>query len=158
MAATTGNPADMSWKPSVTCLAVASVKASSTSGDANGAANTLDKDLRTRWSPSAGGEQWLLYDLGALREVSSASIVWFSRGKNATQYRIELSTDGKKYKVADQGVLDGRGANETLRSFLAQSARYVRIAFVPMNKNGTEITIEEVGIHGTGGQKVVSSK
>jgi outer membrane protein assembly factor BamB len=138
---------DNRWKPQAACLTVMSVTASSASTRANGPANTLDRDLRTRWSPTATGEQWLSYDLGAVREVSSASIVWFSKHTQAIPLTLELSLDGKQYHVAESGALEGRGTNEALRSFVPQQARFVRVSFAL--KPGSDLpAVQEVGIHG----------
>jgi outer membrane protein assembly factor BamB len=142
-----GNPADMRWKPLSVCLNVASVSASSASGKANGAGNTLDRDLRTRWSPGRAGQQWLVYDLGKAREVSSASIVWFALRNQQTQFGIELSVDGKQYRAVDEGTLAGRGTHESLRTFLPQEARFVRIS-LSAGEAAPAVSVQEVGIHG----------
>jgi hypothetical protein len=124
------------------------VSASSTSGKSNAARNTLDKDLRTRWSPATGGTQWVAYDLGKSCDVSSVSIVWFAQRSGETMVKVELSQDGKSYQTVDGGVLLGRGANETLRSFLPHEARYVRI-LLNSTSPASQISVQEVGIHGT---------
>jgi outer membrane protein assembly factor BamB len=144
-----GHPADLSWKPQSACLTIASVSASSASSKANSAANTVDRDLRTRWSPATAGEQWLTYDLGTVREVSSASIAWFSTREQVIPFAVMLSVDGKKYHTVDNGTLDGRGARETLRTFLAQDARFVRIA-LSVSSDKDLPAVQEVGIHGGG--------
>jgi hypothetical protein len=142
-----GKPADMNWRPQAECLSVASVSASSASGKANSARNTLDRDLRTRWSPAHAGHEWLVYDLGRAREVSSASIVWFALRDQQTQFSIELSLDGKQYRAVDQGALAGRGTHESLRTFLPQEARFVRIS-LSAGEAAPAVSVQEVGIHG----------
>jgi hypothetical protein len=137
----------MNWKPQAPCLDVASVSASSASGKANGAKNTLDRDLRTRWSPARAGNQWLVYDLGKVREVSSASIVWYALRDQQTQFGIELSVDGKQYRAVDQGTLAGRGTHESLRTFLPQEARFIRIS-LSAGEAAPAVSVQEVGIHG----------
>jgi outer membrane protein assembly factor BamB len=142
-----GNPADMSWKPETPCLPVASVISSSASGKVNSASKTLDRDLRTRWSPSTAGEQWLTYDLGAVREVSSVSLVWYSGRRQQIPFGVALSVDGRDYRMVDSGTLEGRGTSESLRTILAQDARFVRISFIPKNSDDLP-SVQEVGIHG----------
>src|ERR1051325_9403732 len=55
-------------------LPVASVAASA--DDGNVAANTLDKNLATRWSAQGDG-QWILFDLGSRVTIASAKIAWY---------------------------------------------------------------------------------
>jgi hypothetical protein len=143
-----GNPADMSWRCETPCLTIASVTASSTSGKPNGARNTLDRDLRTRWSPAGSAEQWLTYDLGAVREVASVSIAWFSSQRQIVPFSVMLSLDGKEYHVADNGAIEGRGSDESLRTFVAQNTRFVRIVF-SLKPGDTLPGVQEVAIHGT---------
>jgi outer membrane protein assembly factor BamB len=147
VSATVGNPVDMTWKPGLRCLEVASVTATSASSGANNARNTLDRDLRTRWSPADAGEQWLTYDLGTVREVSSASIVWFNRHQQAIPFTVALSVDGKKYHGVDNGTIEGVGTGESQRAFLTQEARFVRISFTVKPTDALPV-VEEVGIHG----------
>jgi outer membrane protein assembly factor BamB len=147
MTQSTGNPVDMTWKPQTPCLDVVSVKASSTSSKPNDACNTLDRDLRTRWTPAKSGAQWVVYDLGKTREVSSVSIVWFAQRRGETIVKIELSTNGKDYQTVDSGVLEGRGTNETLRSFSPMGARFIRV-FLNNTSRDAQASLQEVGIHG----------
>ena len=142
-------PRDMRWDPDAPCLSVSSVSASSDSGKANGAKNTLDRDMRTRWSPAKAGAQWLLYDLGSAKTVSGASVVWYALMPTTAAFTIEVSTDGKSFTKVDDGTFGGRGTNTTLRTFLAMQGRYVRVGI-----NAPSIAacpgIYEVGIHGEG--------
>jgi hypothetical protein len=142
-----GSCADMSWKPDLPCLTVVSAAASSSSGRANAAVNTLDRDLRTRWSAEKSGAQWILYDLGKTCGVSSVSLVGFAPRAGEAMVKIEVSTDGKAYKTVDSGVLEGRGTNETLRSFLPQNAQFVRV-YLNCASSGHQTSLQEVGIHG----------
>jgi hypothetical protein len=150
--ATVGNPADMTWTPDQPCLNVAAVTASSSAGKANGERNTIDRDLRTRWSPSSAGSQWVTYDLGRVCEVSSVSLVWYASRGGQTMVKIGVSMDGKTYQTVDSGVLDGRGVNETLRSFVSHDARYVRVFINSMSRQ-SQASLQEVGIHGTADAK-----
>lgn len=144
--ATVGEPADMTWRPDQPCLRVASATASS-ARKATGAHRTIDRDLRTRWSAEGAGNQWIMYDLGSACEVSSVSLVWHSSVIAQTSAAIELSDDGRTYRSVDSWAIEGKGGNETLRSFPSQEARYVRVMLIsPEGK--PMASLQEVGIHG----------
>jgi len=137
---------DMHWKPDRPCLAVAAVRASSCAAGRD-ASNTSDRDLRTHWAPAAPGTQWLLCDLGSLREVSAASVVWYSAKPASVMCAIEVSADGATYEQVDAGRLQGRGTLETVRSFVPVSARFVRVALTPA-EGACAPRVCELGIHG----------
>jgi outer membrane protein assembly factor BamB len=141
-----GSPADMRWKPESPCLSVASVTASSSSGKANTARNTLDRDLRTRWTPLAAEPQWITYDLGLSRDVSAVSVVWYAAKAGRVPFAIEASTNGRRFENVDTGYFAGRGTNTTVRSFVTRQARFVRLS-VQVDKANACPSIYEVGIH-----------
>jgi len=88
-----------------------------------------------------------VYDLGAIREVSSVSLVWFAPRGGRASVEIGLSTDGTSYETVDNGPLAGRGGNETLRSFLPHDARYVRVS-LSGGSSHQALSLQEVGVHG----------
>jgi hypothetical protein len=134
-------PRDMRWQPERECLPIAAVKATS-SASAMRPTNTVDRDLRTRWAPTGPGSQWLVYDLGRQQEVSAVTVVWYALKPCRTGLAVEVSADGKTFKEIDHGAINGRGINTTLRTFLPEHARYVRIAI------DAPLSVYEVGIHG----------
>jgi outer membrane protein assembly factor BamB len=150
-AAAVYRPADMRWRPEQACLSVAGVKASSSAG-VNGPGRTLDRNLATRWTPSAGGTQSITYDLGLVREIAAASLVWYSARQTTVSVRVETSLDGVAFAVADQGTLEGRGTHSALRSFVAQQARYVRISLTPAQGSACP-SLYEVGLHAEAAQR-----
>jgi hypothetical protein len=125
-------------------------------GKANGSSNTLDRDLRTRWSAartSSGAEQSLTYDLGSRHTVEAVSIVWRNASAAPVPFSIAVSADGKTYETAESGMLDGKGTNTALRTFFPVTARFVRVAFAPA-RGAACPSVYEVGIHEcTAGQR-----
>jgi outer membrane protein assembly factor BamB len=146
VASAVGEPGDMTWHPEHVCLPVASVKASSQARGTTAAATT-DRSLTSRWTPAKTGSQWIEYDLGRVREVSSVSLVWFALRRGETLLKVEVSSDGKQYEVVDCGVLQGRGTKESLRTFPAYAARYVRVSLNTTSPEA-QASLLEVGIHG----------
>lgn len=140
------NSADMAWKSGLPRLTVVSARASSVSNKVNGAANTTDGLLTTRWSPSGIGDQWITYDLGCVREVSSAELVWFARVKACIPFTVETSLDGNAFGAVESGRLEGQGTNVTMRTFVCQQARYVRIS-LSIGAGQPVPGLYEVGIH-----------
>jgi len=138
--------ADPRWTPVSAALPVSAVRASSVAGRSKGPSSTIDRDLRTRWSPAGEGWQWLVYDLGAVQRISAVSIVWHKVKGDGTLFGIELSRDGEHYEDVDHGVLTGRGTKESLRSFLPQDARYVRVGF-SADGAGAALAVQEVAVH-----------
>jgi outer membrane protein assembly factor BamB len=139
-------PRDMRWTPERSCLAVSAVRASSSVGK-NTASNSIDHDLRTRWTPAAAGPQWTTYDLGNVQEIAAVSVVWYGQTSSRTAFSLETSLDGKAFSQVDAGHLAGRGTNTTLRSFVPQQARFVRLGLLPAQGSACP-SIYEVGIHG----------
>jgi hypothetical protein len=138
-------PHDMTWRPESECLPVAGVEATSAARGCP-AAGTIDRDLASRWSPSKSGSQSITYDLGAVREVSAVSVVWYATKASRATFSIRVSTDGKRFAQVDQGLLSGRGTNTTLRAFVAADARFVRITL----EEPAGVSLYEVGIHRSG--------
>lgn len=126
-------------------LAVKGIAAAS-SKQPNVAANTMDRDLRTRWSPDAdAAEKWLCIDLGRVQRVSSATIIWYGTSRRATPFTVEVSTDGKQFLRVHAGALHGRGTSTLICDFDTVSGRYVRIAF---DGAANAVSVYEVGLHG----------
>jgi hypothetical protein len=137
----------MRWQEPRTCLEVASVKASGSSAGVT-AANTLDRDLRTRWTPVAAGAQWLVYDLGSGREIDGLSVVWYAPRTVSVAMRVEVSSDGATYTEVDRATLEGRGTQSSLRSFVPSEARFVRVR-LDTPAGSARPSVYEVGVHGS---------
>ncbi len=142
-------PRDMLWHNDLPCLNVAHAHARTEAGQRE-ASYTHDSDLRTRWRVRAGTErtQWITYDLGQTCEVSGVTVVWYALKSNRTGMAIELSLDGHEFSQVDGGALCGRGTMTTMRSFLPERARFVRVV---LDTEGAAdgLSLYEVGIHGT---------
>ncbi|WP_306211248.1 protein kinase domain-containing protein [Actinoplanes sp. RD1] len=72
-------------------------EASSLEGDPWSAAGAVDGDATTRWSSGFSDPQWLRVDLGARWQISEVVLRW--ENSHATHYRVEISTDAKKWKT-----------------------------------------------------------
>lgn len=96
------------------------------SGSSNVPDNTLDFNLNTRWS-SEGKGQWLLFDLNALKSISSVDISYFKGDERINYLTIELSDDGTTFREVFSGQSSGKTAETETYSFPEQKARFVRI-------------------------------
>jgi hypothetical protein len=123
-------------------LAVTSVSASSFSRG-HRPINTLDRSAATRWTPSAGGYQWIAYDLGQVKDVAAAAGVWYRRDKASASVVVTTSTDGVNWALAWRGLLEGRGTQRMTCSFASRQARYVRVSV----DSGEPVSFAEVGIY-----------
>jgi hypothetical protein len=70
--------------------------ASSVERSSWGPAHAIDNSIATRWSSGFSDPQWLTVDLGKSWEISEVLLRW--ENAHATAYRVELSTDGRKWK------------------------------------------------------------
>src|SRR5213075_273457 len=85
-------------------LPVVSVAASA--DDGNVPANTLDKNLATRWSAQGDG-QWILFDLGSRVTVGSAKIAWYQGDQRISKYDVQTSADGSSWTTVFSGASTG---------------------------------------------------
>ncbi|MBD3242397.1 MAG: PQQ-binding-like beta-propeller repeat protein [Chitinivibrionales bacterium] len=138
-------PRSMRWQPDRPSLEIRGVQASSSDGP-NAAAHTLDGDLRSWWAADDGGTQWLVYDLGTTREVTGATCVWYGRESDEASAEVSLSVDGETFEPADTWVVSGSGTNVTMRTFLPQQARYVRLSLTP-SIDGAMPCLYEMALH-----------
>ena len=83
----------------------------------------VDGKTKTRWSSAHRDDpQWFKVDLGAVKTVGRAVILW--ENSAALDYKIQLSSDGENWIDAIHKT-DGKGGEENL-SFSPQPARFVR--------------------------------
>ena len=86
--------------------------------------NAVDGDESTRWSSDYADDQWIMVDLGVVRNIGEVKLDWeTAAGKD---YDISVSADGHAWRVVRSvtgntatGWLDYRG--------LKARGRYVRI-------------------------------
>ena len=90
------------------------------------AALAVDGDAGTAWvgKNSKGKTQRLTIDLGAEREFGGLVLHWQGR-RYASNYDIELSSDGRQWRVA-RHVVAGTGGDDPLR-LTESEARYIRL-------------------------------
>ncbi|MEU8232740.1 discoidin domain-containing protein [Actinoplanes sp. NPDC048967] len=86
--------------------------ASSVERSSWGPAYAIDNDTTTRWSSGFSDPQWLTVDLGKSWEISEVLLRW--ENAHATAYRVELSTDGRKWKQVFS-TTDSAGGDVTVR-------------------------------------------
>lgn len=124
-------------------LEVAAVTASSADGR-NLAANTLDRDMRSRWSPSGDSRQWIQYDLGSKQTVGSATLVWYGASRGVRQCAVEVSSDGESFTRVHEGALRGRGASTQICDFAPVTARFVRFV---VTGSASQVSVYEAALH-----------
>ena len=105
---------------------LARLAAVTASGEENGgllARFAADGDMKTRWSSRHRDGEWIAFDFGCERMVSSCTIEW--EHARAEEYSIEVSTDGVAWKrVAD---VAGNGGGRREHRFAPVKARALRI-------------------------------
>ena len=100
--------------------------------------------MRSRWTSAGGDGQWLLADLGSVKELTAATLVWYAPRRGVRPYVVEVSRDGKEYAKVHEGVLRGRGTNTQISDFEPANARYVRFVFAD---GATGVSVYEMGLH-----------
>jgi len=95
-------------------------------GTSNTADKTLDYDLGTRWSCNGNG-QWILYDLGETKLVSSVDVAFFNGNVRKGIFSIYLSTNLTDSVQVFDGSSSGKSAALENYDFTDQPARYVKI-------------------------------
>lgn len=145
--ADTYDAADMSWSSQRPCVPVHGVHTSSAHGS-NDATHTIDRDLRTRWTPGSD-KAWITYDLGSPKSIDAATLVWYALRRTRTPCCVEMSVDGECYETAWEGSLRGRGTTTERITLSTRPARYLRVV---VGKAGeSPVSLYEVGIHGPSG-------
>ena len=131
-------------------LSISSVSASG--DDGNVPANTLDGDLGTRWSANGSG-QYITYELGSIKSVSSMKIAWYKGDQRNSYFKIRAgnttSTLSDVYNAQSSGS-SGTTTNLETYSFDAVNARYVRITGFG-NSSNTWNSVTETEIWGETG-------
>jgi hypothetical protein len=76
--------------PTVVEITPAGAAVTASTNDGNVPANTVDHNLATRWSANGDG-QWIQYDLGATRTVTSVKIGWYQGNTRASMFDVLVS-------------------------------------------------------------------
>jgi len=107
-----------------TQLAVSSVTASS--DDGNIPANTIDGNLSTRWSANGDG-QWIQFDLGTNRTVTSIAIAWYKGDLRTARFDVRTSGDGVNWTNVFSGASSGTTLNFESYDLIDTAGRFVQI-------------------------------
>lgn len=133
-------------------LTVSSVTASdfqNTSQEYHPPEHSIDEDLGTRWA--AEGEQWIKFDLGAVKYVDKIYISFFNGNQRQAYFDIEASTDNASWTpVLTNGVSSGITSALEEFDFEDIAAQYIRIYGHGSSSNNWN-SYFEVEIHGAWG-------
>lgn len=129
-----------------------SVKASN--NDGNGAENTIDSDLSTRWSAKGDGE-WIQYDLGSSKNVSAIEIALYKGDQRSADFEVQVSNNANNWDTVWSGSQPESTTGLQTIDFSDQYARYVRVVGYGNSSNAWN-SITEVEIV-TGGNNNNSS-
>jgi beta-glucosidase len=83
----------------------------------------IDNDTFTRWSSNHADEQWIYFDLGAVKEFDVIDILWESAYGQV--YDIDISDDAANWQTVYKQD-NGRGGEEIIK-IEGSKARYVRL-------------------------------
>ncbi|MDE3058205.1 MAG: discoidin domain-containing protein [Bacteroidota bacterium] len=113
-------------------------------------AKAIDGIMDTRWrsgilmKPDENQNEWLQLMWKQPQRIAGVKIFW---GENyASDYRVEVSTDGKKWKTI-RTVSNGNGGVESFEFQNAASARYLRVSNMSGGKKGSSYTMKEIEVY-----------
>ena len=113
-------------------IAPVDIQVSATPQPENKAANLSDGDLNTKWA--AEGVNWILYDLGEVKELDSVGIAFMEGTTRTAQFEIWTSEDGVNYKQWFNG--DSKPTlNLENHKLTGAKARYVRVVVKGYNND-----------------------
>lgn len=105
--------------------------------------NITDGNLTTRWASENVSPADVTIDLGSKKEINKVIIVW--EAAYASQYKIQVSDDGKTFKDA-YTTYSCKGGTDTVE--LDTAGRYVRINCMQRGHYEWGNSIWEVGVYG----------
>ena len=105
---------------------IRSLEVSSEPQEANPKAHAIDGNLQTRWSAD-GYNEWMLADLGEVKEVNVITFAFYSGSSRVTYFNIQISADGKNWTTVHSG--ESSGVTDDYESVFVgdHKARYVKI-------------------------------
>jgi len=112
--------------------------------DGNVPANTVDNDLRTRWSANGDG-QWLQLDLGSVRRVGYVNVAVYNGNTRSNIFELQLSTGDGNWTTVFNGQSNGTTTAEQKLDFNDTDARLVRY-LGHMNTANTFNSVTEVSV------------
>lgn len=96
--------------------------ATASSGDASLA---VDNNTGTRWESASTDPQWLVVDLGEVKNINAIKIYW--EAANAKDYTLSFSSDGVSYSNVLSYTDMAEGTRTDLISNLDINCRYIRL-------------------------------
>ncbi len=107
---------------------------------------SCDGKDNTVWSAEGMGK-WICYDLGEVKSLTKASIMWNNGDKRKSYYKVYLSIDGENFEKVFDGETSGTNAgyNDVLFGE-NKSARFVKIEYNG-NSSSKWNAIEEARIY-----------
>ena len=109
-----------------------------------------DGDYSTRWAALDGGESWIKFDLGAVKEVDTLTITW--EPAYPSSFEVLVSQDDQEYVSVHQENLSAKP--EAVPLPIEQSCQYIKIA-LGTAAAGYPVSIYEVTATEVG-KKIVS--
>ncbi len=106
-------------------ITIKSATASDVPEPQNPPAATIDGNLATRWASQ--GEQWIMYDLGAVYELSALSIAYNKGSERMYRIKILTSTDGENWEEFFSGESSGKTNDYETFALHGRKARWIRI-------------------------------
>lgn len=131
-------------------------KVTAKSHDGNVPQNTIDGKLSTRWSANGSG-QYITYDLGSSKDVSSLKVAWYKGNQRRTRFKIRVGNSTSSLSTVYSAWSSGNTNSLETYNFNTVKARYVRITGFGNTQNTwnsiteTEIYGESSGDDGGGG-------
>ncbi|MBD3242569.1 MAG: hypothetical protein GF331_18410 [Chitinivibrionales bacterium] len=137
----------MAWRPPRAAVAPVRWEASEEHA-IHRAANVADRDLRTRWSPSAR-TSWLLGRFTGERVIDGVSLVWYALhdGRGSVTVLAEVS-EGQWREVCRE-PMRGRATQRWTFEFGPVKATAVRVDFNRRN-DATRLHVIECAVHASG--------
>lgn len=117
--------------------------------DGNGPNNTIDGNLGTRWSANGNG-QWIRYDLGSIKNISSVDIAWFKGDQRSSTFEILTGDATDDLDVVYSGSASGNTLDLESISLSNVSGRYLQIIGYGNSSNNWN-SITELEVFGTDG-------
>jgi hypothetical protein len=108
--------------------------------------NTIDNDLKTRWS-NYGKGAWIRADLGENKTVCYVDIAWYKGSSRQNTFDVSVSFDGVSYKTIYSGKSTGKTTSFERYDFADVIARYIKIT-VFGNTINDWASITEMDVYG----------
>ncbi len=110
---------------SIELYPIKEAKASAVPEPVNVPENTFDGKYNTKWA--AEGEQWIMWDLGEEREISSVMLAFGSGDTRIAKFDLSLSKDGESFDTVYSGTTTKKTSGLEEFTFQKTKARYIRL-------------------------------